>query len=124
MKNESSENKNKNKRKVEYPFGGSVAMPLGFLDAVFVGLVGLIVRCVILRLCHLCNKIEQNERTMRRERIEQSAKLEEFVTEIEDTNRREGEGAVRPARVFWEVALNILPLIETKPFRRFCTTCN
>ena len=66
-------------------------MPLGFLDAVFVGLVGLIVRCVILRLCHLCNKIEQNERTMRRERIEQSAKLEEFVTEIEDTNRREAE---------------------------------
>ena len=41
-----------------HPFGGSVAMPLGFLDAVFVGLVGLIVRCVILRLCHLEGKVK------------------------------------------------------------------
>jgi len=41
-----------------HPFGGSVAMPLGFLDAVFVGLVGLIVCCVILRLCHLKAKVK------------------------------------------------------------------
>ena len=41
MKNESSENKNKNKRRVEYPFGGSVAMPLWLFDAILMGLVRL-----------------------------------------------------------------------------------
>ena len=59
MKNESSENKNKNKRRVEYPFGGSVAMPLWLFDAILVGLVGLVVSGVVLRLCHLCNSMHK-----------------------------------------------------------------
>lgn len=75
MKNESSENKNKNKRRVEYPFGGSVAMPLGFLDAVFVGLVGLIVCCVILRLCHLCNQVAQKLKDDGKRRTEKKHKI-------------------------------------------------
>ena len=39
----------------KYPFGGSVAVLLRFLDAVLVGLVGLVVSCVVLRLRHLCD---------------------------------------------------------------------
>jgi len=35
-------------RKEKYPFRGGVAMPLGFLDAILVSFVGLVVCCVIL----------------------------------------------------------------------------
>ena len=36
-----------------HPFGGSVAVPLWLFDAILVGLVGLVVSGVVLRLSHL-----------------------------------------------------------------------
>jgi len=61
------ERKTHNRRRGEYPFGGSVAMPLWLFDAILVGLVGLVVSGVVLRLCHLCNsmknKLHNEERT-------------------------------------------------------------
>ena len=45
-----------------YPFGGSVAVPLRLLDAVPVGLSGLVVGGVILRLGHLCKSKNPNSK--------------------------------------------------------------
>jgi hypothetical protein len=41
-----------------HPFGGSVAVLAWLLDAILVGLEGLVVSGVILRLCHLCDQRE------------------------------------------------------------------
>ena len=45
----------------KYPFGGSVAVLLRLLDAILVGLVGLVVSCVVLRLGHFLSTINLHQ---------------------------------------------------------------
>jgi len=65
----SRERKSQNSERREYPFGGSVAMPLWLFDAILVGLVGLVVSGVVLRLCHLCNSMHKSYTTKREHKV-------------------------------------------------------